>query len=235
VEAGKMAGPRSWKKQHMNFQPQTGTRDCFPACFCNAMLYFDVPVAPPLAKRLHMFDQGTENCTIYSPEERLEHYERSIHKFIAEWNWAVRQRNAAEHVIPEPEEWAGYLLKKGIDLEARNGPVEQKERILNSLTKGKLALCETWTPSEEMPDSECRHFVLLIRTENGKLLVHDPLPAHASSQFDNGHIKYKRNECGSNFEIDCSYFFTDNIGPMKPKTNHYQTDSGYKLLLVGKS
>jgi hypothetical protein len=79
--------------------------------FLNAMLYFEIPVFPALAKRLAVFNNGTENCTIYSSEEKLEQYERSIHKLISEWNWACGHKEGKISSIPTVETWAVYLLE----------------------------------------------------------------------------------------------------------------------------
>jgi hypothetical protein len=216
----------------MNFLPQSGTRDCFPTCFRNAMLYFGVAVSPAVQQRLEAFRNGTESCTIHDPEERLELYERSIHKFMAEWNGALAYKNDTEGIYSQPGEWAQYLLEKGIELEVRNGPIEQKELIADSLSQGKLVICEIWVPSTDIPESESRHFVLLVKSVKGRLLVHDPLSKHGN--LCSGSVEYKKNGCGANGEIESGYFFSKEIGPMKPKPNPYQSDYGYKCMLVAK-
>jgi hypothetical protein len=112
--------------------------------------------------------------------------------------------------------------------------IEQRNVITDALSKGKKAICEIWIPSTEIPDSECRHFILLVALMNSKLLIHDPQSANWNLQFDSRVVAYKKNECGSNLEIDSDYFFGNEINCMKPKPNPYQTDFGYKFLLVSK-
>jgi hypothetical protein len=219
---------------HMNFQYQTKTSDCFPICFSNAMLHLDIPMTPTLKKRLEVFQNGTENCTIYASEERLEHYERSIHKFIAEWNWALSRNNDTENIHLQSEEWAKYLLKQGVTIEVRNGPIEQKKRIIDALTNGKPVICEIWVPSKKILNFEGKHFILLIALANRRLLVHDPQFENQYIHFDKDNLEYKRNECGSNFEIDSEYFFSERIGSMKPKSNPHQSDIGYKFIILSK-
>jgi hypothetical protein len=217
----------------MNFKFQTGTRDCFPTCFNNAMLHFEVPIVPVLMKRLEIFRNGTENCTIYASEERLEQYERSIHKFISEWNWAYRHRNDKDRCASESEEWTEYLLKMGINLEFKNGPIEQRDSIAAALSKNSIAICEIWIPSATIPNSEYKHFVLIVNLVHNKLLIHDPLLSDWDIRSDK--VEYRENEYGSNFEIDYDYFFSNEVGPLKPKPNQFQTDWGYKFIVVSKT
>ena len=216
----------------MNFQLQTGTKDCFPTCFGNAMFHFGVAMTPALQKRLALFKDGTESCTIYAPQERLENYERSIHKFAAEWHWALGHTNDTGRY--QPQQWATDLIKAGIEIEARNGPVEQQKLIIDSLKNGTIAICEIWIPSDEIPDSESKHFVLIIKLAGGKLFMHDPLPGDRSVLFDSDNVAYAENECGSNLRIDSNYFFSNEIAYMKPKPNPFQQDYGYKFLLISK-
>lgn len=218
----------------MKFLCQTGTKDCFPTCFCNAVRFLDIPIPPELIKRLEIFNQGTENCTIFASEERLEQYERSIHKFLAEWNWAIRHRNSGGDIHLEPEEWAKHLLEMGLHLEAKNGPVEQRVALVNALIKSQIVICEVWMPSIEIPALECKHFVLLVGLADGKLLVHDPFPTNWNIRFDPAIVNFSRHECGSNLEIDCNYFFNEAIGYMKPKPNPHHSDNGYKFLILTK-
>ena len=216
----------------MNFENQKTTRDCFPTCFRNAMLHFDIPIVPALTKRLEVFNNGTENCTIYSSEERLEQYERSIHKFISEWNWAYGHKEDKGSVVPTIEEWATYLLRMGIHLEFKNGPIEQRRIITNALTNTKLVICEIWLPSASIPNSECKHFVLIVKLIDNELFIHDPLPANCNINTEMP--IYEVHECGSNLKMDCEYFFSNGDGPLKPKPNQYQTDWGYKFILLSK-
>ena len=195
----------------MNFLYQTGPKDCFPTCFSNAMLHLGIEIKPVLVKRLAIFKNGVESCTIYDTEERLEIYERSIHKFIAEWNWALRHKHETGCGVLEPEEWAKYLLEIGVDLEARNGPIEQKKVLIDALSKKKIAICEIWIPSADIPDSECKHDVLIVGIADAKLLIHDPLQENENIQLDSDNIKYTKHECGSNLKIECDYFFSEEI------------------------
>ena len=126
-------------------------------------------------------------------------------------------------------------MEKGVDLELRNGPIEQRKLITSALTENKIAICEIWIPPADIPDSECKHDVLIVGLANHKLLIHDPLPANWDIQFDSDNVKYTKNECGANLEIDCDYFFSDEINYMKPKPNPFQTDYGYKFLLLSRS
>ncbi len=87
------------------------------------MFHFHIPIATALAKRLEVFNNGTENCTIYSSEEKLEQYGRSIHKFIAEWNWAYSHKENKDSSASKDENWATYLLEMGVNLKFKNGPI----------------------------------------------------------------------------------------------------------------
>ena len=216
----------------MNFRSQKSTRDCFPTCFSNAMTCFAVPVVPVLSERLSRFDNGTENCTIHASEERLEHYERSIHKFIAEWNWAYGHKNELSTVSPAAAGWAVHLLEAGIRLEFRNGPLEQRRKITEALAEGKIIISEIWNPPETLPDSEQKHFVLIVKSVADELFIHDPLPENHHVTGDM--IKYGTHECCSNVRISCDYFFGNEAGPMKPKPNRYQTDWGYRFLVISR-
>lgn len=216
----------------MNYQCQTGAKDCFPACFRNAMLHFGISVTPALHKRLEVFNNGTESCSIHASEERLELYPRSLNKFIAEWSWALGHKNDMENILPEPELWAKYLLEIGIELEARNGPIENKKVIIDALQNNKIVVCDIWIPSIDFPDSKNKHYVLIAGLERGTLLIHDPLPANWSSKFVSEKVIYRKNECGTNFEIDCDYFFSDEINYMKPKPNPQRSDCDYSFLII---
>lgn len=218
----------------MRFQTQSGSRDCFPACFCNAMHYFGIEITPALRNRLDAFTCGMESCTIHENEERLERYERSIHKFMAEWAWAQRCRENAEGMYTKPETWARGLLEKGIALELRNGPIEQQSLLMAGLSRGSVVLCEVWVLPPDIPDSESRHFILIIKAKSGALLAHDPLLIHSGMRFGSDAIRHGTDECGANFEIACEYFFSEQTGPLKPKPNPYQTGYGYKFMLVAR-
>ena len=219
----------------MNYQSQTGTKDCFPTCFRNAMLHLGVAVTPVLEKRLAVFNSGTESCTIHAAQERLEIYSRSLNKFIAEWNWASGHEDDTGNSLTEPEEWSKYLIGMGIDLEARNGPIENKKVIIDALNKNKVVICDIWIPSTGIPDSKSKHYVLIAELAGGKLLIHDPLPANWNSQFDSEKVEYTKNECGTNYEIDCDYFFSEEINYMKPKPNPKRSDCDYSFLIVSRS
>jgi hypothetical protein len=44
-----------------------------------------IALTPAVAKRLAVFNEGTQSCTIHAAEERFEEaYQRSIHKLLAE-------------------------------------------------------------------------------------------------------------------------------------------------------
>jgi hypothetical protein len=192
------------------------------------MLYFNIPVVPVLEKRLEVFSNGTESCTIYSSEEKLEQYERSIHKFISEWNWAYNHcedKNSAEI-------WATHLLEMGVNLEFKNGPIEQQGVIKDALINNRIVICETLEPSSCITNSEAKHFVLIVKLLENVLLIHDPLLINRT--VISGNLKCKLHECGSNLEIDCDYFFSNESGPLKPKPNRYQTDWGYKFILISR-
>jgi hypothetical protein len=66
------------------------------------------------------------------------------------------------------------------------------------------------------------------------VLVHDPLPADARTPCATEKIRYARGERGENLRIDCECFFSSDSGCMKLKPNPFQTDHGYKFLLVAK-
>lgn len=219
----------------MNYHSQSGPQDCFPTCFQNALLHFGVPITPELSKRLAVFNNGTERCPIHAAQERLERYPRSLNKFIAEWNRASGQRDNTVKAHVEPEAWAKYLLEMGIDLEARNGPVENKKAILDALAKNKIVICNIWIPSTDFPGSKCSHYVLIVGLAGGKLLIHDPLPVDWNIKFDTNRVVYKKRESGVNFEIDCEYFFSNEINDMKPKPEIKRSDSDYSFLILSRS
>lgn len=216
----------------MIFESQRTSRDCFPTCLSNAMLYFGIPIIPSISKRLEVFNNGTENCTIYSSEEKVGQYQRSIHKFISEWNWACRHKEAIDSITPKVENWATYLIEMGVHLEFKNGPIEQRRIITDALANNKLIICETLEPSQNIQNSEARHFVLIIKSLDNKLFIHDPLSINRAITSEN--LKNSLDDCGSNLEIDCDYFFSNETGPIKPKPNQYQTDWGYKFILISK-
>lgn len=216
----------------MIFESQKTSRDCFPTCFNNAMLYFGIPVIPSISKRLEVFNNGTENCTIYSSEEKLGQYQRSIHKFISEWNWACGHKEDVDSITPKVENWAIYLLEIRVHLEFKNGPIEQRRVITEALANNKLIICETLEPSAGIPNSEARHFVLIVKLFDSKLFIHDPLLINRT--FTSGHLVNSLDACGSNLEINCDYFFSNETGPIKPKPNQYQADWGYKFILISR-
>jgi hypothetical protein len=203
------------------------------------MLHFGTEVTPALMKRLAVFNNGTESFTRYDVQEKQERYGRSIHKFMEEWHWASRTKNHTknfpEQSYPEPEEWAKYLLETGIDIELRNGPIEQKNVIVDALIGNKLVICNIWIPSKDIPDAEYKHDVLIVGLAKGKLLIHDPLSANLNLRFDTDKAEYTKNKYGSNLEIDCDYFFSEEFNYMKPQPNPYRLEHGYKFLLLSRS
>jgi hypothetical protein len=218
----------------MHFLPQSGPRDCFPSCFCNALRYFGVSITASLQKRLEIFNNGIESGTLFDSEERLELYGRSIHKFMAEWTWAVRCEADAEGIYTKPEAWAQELLKNGIGLELRNGPIEQQSLLMAQLSQGSIILCEVWIPRPDIPDAASRHFVLILGEEAGKLHVHDPLLNEDTLPYAFNKAVVKQSKYGANVVIDRDYFFGNWSGPLTPKPNPFQTDYEYKFLLVSK-
>jgi hypothetical protein len=131
------------EKQIPEFELQSGPRACFPACFRNALRHFGISVAPEVSRRLAVFDNGTESCTVRDAPERLEVYERSIHKFASERRWACCHARDNEHGFCKPDKWAKYLMGNGICLELRNGPIEQRNLLTGVLIRGEIAVCET--------------------------------------------------------------------------------------------
>lgn len=219
----------------MNYYYQTGSRDCFPACFRNALLHCGVAITPVVIKRLAVFKNGIEHCPVHASQERLEIYPRSLNKFIAEWHWALGHKDDTGCSFTEPLAWARYLLEMGIHLEARNGPIENKRVILDALTKKKIVICDIWIPSPDFPDSSCKHYVLLVGSAGGKLLVHDPLPALLRHYIASDRIAYIKGSCGSNCEIDCDYFFSEEMGYMKPRPNPQRSDNDYSFLILSRN
>jgi hypothetical protein len=218
----------------MQLLPQSSARDCFPTCFCNALRYFGISITASLQKRLEIFNKGIESGTLFDSEERLEIYGRSIHKFMAEWTWAVRCEADAEGIYTKPEAWAQELLKNGIGLELRNGPIEQESFLIAELSQGSIILCEVWIPRPDFLHSASRHFVLILGEEAGELLVHDPLLNKETLPYAFIKAVVKQIECGANVAIDRDYFFGSRSGPLKPKPNPFQTNYEYKFLLVSK-
>jgi hypothetical protein len=109
---------------------------------------------------------------------------------------------------------------------------EQRKIITEALASNKLIICETLEPSQNIQNSEAKHFVLIVKSLDNKLFIHDPLllnRAITSEKFKNS-----LDECGSNLEMDCDYFFSNETGPIKPKPNQYQTDWGYKFILISR-
>jgi hypothetical protein len=151
-------------------------------------------------------------------------------KFI--WNWAYRYKDAIESIDPEPENWAKYLLDMGVVLEFKNGPIEQRNLIESALSNKSIVLCEIWLPIGKMANTECKHFVFIVKLAHNRLLIHDP--QYMNLEIQSAKVEHKRDECGSNIEIDSEYFFSNEVGPMKPKPNKFQTDWGYKFIIVSK-
>jgi hypothetical protein len=196
------------------------------------MLHFGIELEKALLERLAIFNNGTESCTIYAAQERLELYGKSLHKFKSEWERALRIKSWN---FQEIEEWAKYLLKKGINLEFKNGPIEQKDLMINSLNRGNVIICDIRIPSTLVPDSECKHAILIVKLENNKLLIHDPLSSNLDMQFTSDSYKYKENEWGTNLEIDCNYFFDKEINYMKPLPNPSRSDLGYSFIVFSRN
>jgi hypothetical protein len=218
----------------MHILPQSGSRDCFPACFCNALRFYGVPITVSLQKRLDIFTTGIESSTVYEVEERLEFYERSIHKFMAEWTWAQRCRADTEGIYNKPEAWARELLENGIALELRNGPIEQQSLVMAEFSRGSVVVCEVWVPRQDVHGSASRHFILILGVEADQLLMHDPLVREGWLPCTCAEAVLKTNKNGANVAIDREYFFSAKNATLKPKPNPYQTDYEDKFLLVSK-
>jgi hypothetical protein len=161
----------------------------------------------------------------------------STHIFIlqsipSESQFLNNKKGDKEFGAPGIEIWASYLLEMGVHLEFKNGPIEQRKVITNALTNNKLIICETLEQSSRIPNTEARHFVLIVKLLDNKLFIHDPLPLNRAITSEK--LNYNLDECGSNLESDCDYFFSNETGPIKPKPNQYQTDWGYKFILISR-
>jgi hypothetical protein len=219
----------------MLFEFQTGSRDCFPTCFRNALRFLGVSLTPEITRRLSQFEKGTESCRISDAEERLELYGRSIHKFLSEWRWAVRHSNDTEWPCILPEPWTLELAAAGIGLELRNGPNEQKNLFLSSLLKGYVIICDIQPFSTGISGYAGRHAVLLIGSRNGRLLVHDPMLYPSSPRGVHTSFRNISHQSGANLEIECTYFFSNDPGPFKPEPNPSQSDYGYRFLIISRN
>lgn len=201
--------------------------DCFSACFQNAIRHFDVAISPAVKKRLEIFNNGIQSCSIFEAEERIaEAYGKSLDKFMSEWIWA---RNKNESV-----NWADQLLKCGIEIELRNGPIEQRQLFIDSLNRGKVCICEINEVGKHSDTSLCKHDILVVRYGNGVLEAHDPRVRGTKEIIRSEMITYVNNPNGINLEINGDYFFSRDVGVMKPDTNKYQQDHGYKFLIVSR-
>jgi hypothetical protein len=212
------------------FQNQSGTNDCFPTCFCNALRYLSVPVTERLLERLESFQNGIEHTTLFESEEKLERYDRSIHKFMAEWNCSDVNDASAPSPHLNIAEWTMSLRASGITLDRRNGPIEQKERIIDALTKDYPVLCEAGLSADAGP----RHFVLLVKIRDNTILLHDPLPSNRSAPAGGSKVAFINDPCGANRVIGIDYFFSQEPGFLKPNPNPFQTDHGYMFLVLSR-
>ena len=210
----------------MKYIDQIGTKDCFSACFQNALRHFNVPISPELKNRLEVFNNGTQSCSIFASEERIaEAYGKSLDKFMAEWRWAGNHKDS--------DNWANHLLNKGVEIALRNGPIEQKQLFIDSLNYGKVCICEINETGKSTDKSLCKHAILVVRCLNGILEAHDTKTPDMKTT-KNTAITYVDNPNGTNLEIDCEYFFSREIDCMKPGINEYQQDYGYKFMIVSK-
>lgn len=201
--------------------------DCFSACFQNALRHFGIAISPELKQRLEVFGNGMQSCSIFESEERIaEAYGRSIDKLLSEWRWEKEQYLS--------NSWANQLLKCGIEIELRNGPIEQKKLFLDSLLKGKVCICEINENGKNVATSLCRHDILVVRYDNGLLEAHDPKVRDTTKIQNNRMITYRNNPNGTNVEINSEYFFCPDSNIMKPDTNNYQEDCGYRFIIVSK-
>ena len=210
---------------------QSGPMDCFPTCFQNAMRYFGVDVSDDLQKRLEVFRNGTQSCSILASEERIaEAYSKSINKLMTEWRWAHVNdyENKDEHI------WAIQLINDGIEILIRNGPIEHKHLFLDSLAKGNVCICDINETGKKNDFSSCKHDILITRYLNGRLIAHDPKARDPYLQYQNESFMYVSNKDGTNLEIDCDYFFSNDDNYMKPCLNEFQQDHGYKFMIISR-
>jgi hypothetical protein len=193
--------------------------------------YFGVDVSIDLQKRLEVFRNGIQNCSLFASEERIaEAYSKSINKLMTEWRWAHVNdyKNRKEYI------WAIQLIKDGIEILIRNGPIEQKNLFLDSLAKGNVCICEINETGKKCNVSSCKHDILITRYHHGRLSAHDPKVRDSYLQYQNESFKYVSNKDGTNLEIDCEYFFGKNDNYMKPCLNEYQQDHGYKFMIISR-
>lgn len=219
----------------VNYQMQTGSMDCIPVCFRNALIYFGVPVSPALRNRLQVFNSGTVHCSVFSTDERIaEAYGKSIDKLMAEWNWfRTHGKHDTRSGFITEENWASDLIENGIELDCRNGPIEQRSLILDSLHRGSVCICEISKSTKSPGYSGCKHAILLLHCINGKLIVHDPETVNVNDALP-PEVRYGSYRNGANCIIDCDFFFSNASGSFKPLTNTFQQDCGYRFILISK-
>jgi len=232
---------------------QSGPMDCFPTCFKNALSHFDIDISTDIQKRLEVFSNGTQSCPIYEAEERIaEVYNKSIDKLMTEWRYTQAYNEKYRNkVTGYMNKWAMQLIFNNIEIELRNGPIEQKQLILDSLSKGKICICEIneadkssiVNTKQDVVDNKqltirntsgCKHDILIIRHINGILEAYDPRIRDSHFQHKNSWVKRVNNANGTNLEIDCDYFFSKENNYMKPGLNKFQQNSGYKFMIISR-
>lgn len=218
----------------MIYQYQKGDRDCYPTCFRNAFKHFDVKINSSLENRLLVFDNGAENCSMAAAREKREKYERSIHKFKTEWWKANHYQSYTGSDLPKLDDWALYLMKEGIDLCFRNGPIEQKAFLLDELLKNKLVICPIMIPSSSEPEETSRHSVLIVNTFNEFLYIHDPLESNLKMAENNNNYQYINHHSGVNLKIRSNFFFKEDKMFMKPEVNPNKSDTGYTFVTISR-
>jgi hypothetical protein len=219
----------------MKFQYQKGDRDCFPTCFKNALLFFGVEISPPIYERLAIFDNGTESCMIHAAQERLPAFERSLLKFWHEWSTAVGYFYLTDKSFAErPPWWAILLLEMGIEFEYFCGPIEHREIIEIALSKKKMVICDVRIPHISNPNEYCKHAILIVKEEDGYLLIHDPLKSNECISSVEGLLKYATSEIGTNLKVEKEYFYSASQTILKPDINPDHCDTGFCFEVISR-
>jgi len=51
-------------------------------------------------------------------------------------------------------------------------------------------------------------------------------------KYEHDWVDLQKGECDTNYEIDCDYFFSEEISYMKPKPNPKRSDCDYSLISI---
>jgi hypothetical protein len=220
----------------MNFQYQKTDKDCFPTCFKNALSHFGLDDLPrPVIDRLAIFDNGTESCTINAAQEGLIKFERSLLKLWHEWSMAVGYFYLTDKSLSEePPEWAFLLLKMGIKFEYFCSPIENREIIENALSNNRVVICDVRIPHISEPDQFCKHAILIVKEEDGYLLIHDPLKSNECIPSGDGQFIYLSTEYRINLKVEKEYFFSTLKGILKPDINPDHCDTGFCFEVISR-